>query len=147
MNLSNLHQTIENEPKFRHQQLDQAVFGDLISNWNEASVLPKTLREKLNESCPLDISAEIVKTNGAETTWKALIKLEDGAEIETVLIRQRGNRNTVCVSSQVGCPLACAFCATGMLGFTRNLQAHEIVEQVLLFMRELKKESNDSAIV
>lgn len=146
MNLSNLHQTIENEPKFRHQQLDQAVFGDLISNWDEASVLPKTLREKLNKSCPLDISAEIIKTNGAETTWKALIKLEDGAEIETVLIRQRGNRNTVCVSSQVGCPLACAFCATGMLGFTRNLQAHEIVEQVLLFMRELKKESNDSKV-
>lgn len=146
MNLSNLHQSIINEPKFRHRQLDQAVFVDLISNWDEASVLPKTLREKLNETCPLDIKAEISKTSGAETTWKALITLEDGAEIETVLIRQRGNRNTVCVSSQVGCPLACTFCATGMLGFTRNLQAHEIVEQVLLFMRELKKEGDDSKV-
>src|SRR5574344_2513329 len=136
MNLSNLHQTIENEPKFRHKQLDQAVFVDLISSWNEASVLPKALREKLNQVCPLEIKAELSKTSGVETTWKALVTLEDGAEIETVLIRQKGNRNTVCVSSQVGCPLACAFCATGTLGFTRNLKAHEIVEQVLFFMRE-----------
>ena len=108
MNLSILHQIILNEPKFRHTQLDQSVFVDLIDNWEAASVLPKALREKLNEVCPLTISAEISKTVGKEPTQKALIKLEDGAEIETVLIRQKGNRNTVCVSSQVGCPLACA---------------------------------------
>ena len=146
MNLSNLHQTIINEPKFRHKQLDQAVFVDLIENWDEASVLPKALREKLNADCPLTISAEIAKTGGKEATQKALITLEDGAQIETVLIRQKGNRNTVCVSSQVGCPLACAFCATGALGFTRNLQAHEIVEQVLFFMRELKKEGGETKV-
>lgn len=146
MNLSILHQTIINEPKFRHQQLDQAVYGDLIDNWNQAMVLPKALREKLNEACPLDIPAELVKTAGKEPTQKALIKLEDGAEIEAVLIRQKGNRNTVCVSSQVGCPLACAFCATGQLGFTRNLKAHEIVEQVLFFMRELKKEGTEAKV-
>ncbi len=146
MNLSILHQTIENEPKFRHQQLDQAVFVDLVSNWDEASVLPKNLREKLNNTCPLDIKAELSKTSGVETTWKALVTLDDGAEIETVLIRQKGNRNTVCVSSQVGCPLACAFCATGTLGFKRNLKAYEIVEQVLFFMRELKKEGGESKV-
>lgn len=146
MNLSNLHQAIINEPKFRHQQIDQAVFKDLIDNWDQAMVLPKTLREKLNEACPLAIEAEINKTAGKELTQKALITLEDGAQIETVLIRQKGNRNTVCISSQVGCPLACAFCATGSLGFTRNLKAHEIVEQVLFFMRELKKEGGDAKI-
>lgn len=146
MNLSILHQTILNEPKFRHKQLDQAVYGDLIDNWDQASILPKSLREKLNNLCPLDIPAEISKTNGKETTQKALIKLEDGLEIEAVLIRQKGNRNTVCVSSQVGCPLACAFCATGKLGFSRNLKAHEIVEQVLFFMRVLKKEGGEAKV-
>jgi len=146
MNLSILHQIILNEPKFRHKQLDQAVYVDLIDNWEAASVLPKALRDKLNEACPLNIDAEVQKTAGKEPTQKALIKLEDGEEIEAVLIRQKGNRNTVCVSSQVGCPLACAFCATGQMGFTRNLKAHEIVEQVLFFMRELKKEGGEAKI-
>ncbi len=140
MNLSILHQIIINEPKFRHQQIDRAVFIDLIEDWNDATNLPKDLRERLNESCPLTIPAEVVKAIGKEPTHKALITLEDGEKVEAVLIRQKGNRNTVCVSSQVGCPLACSFCATGQLGFTRNLKAHEIVEQVLFFMRELKKE-------
>jgi 23S rRNA (adenine2503-C2)-methyltransferase len=147
MNLSILHQVIKDEPKFRHSQIEQAVFVDLISNWDQATVLPKSLREKLNIECPLDIPAEIIKTSGRkESTFKALIKLEDGKEIEAVLIRQPGARNTVCVSSQVGCPLHCAFCATGQLGFSRNLKAHEIVEQVLLFMRELKNEGGEEKI-
>lgn len=146
MNLSNLHQVIINEPKFRHQQLDQAVFTDLIEDWEQASVLPRVLREKLNQECPLLINAELSKTETKESTQKALITLEDGAQIETVLIRQKGNRNTVCVSSQVGCPLACAFCATGQMGFTRNLMAHEIVEQVLFFMRLLKKEGGAAKV-
>ena len=120
MNLSILHQSIIEEPKFRHHQIDQAVFADLINNWDQATNLPKALRERLNEACPLTIAAEIIKTAGRESTLKALITLEDGAQVEAVLIRQKGNRNTVCVSSQVGCPLACAFCATGQLGFTRN---------------------------
>lgn len=147
MNLSILHQVIKDEAKFRHSQIEQAVFVDLIDNWDQATVLPKSLREKLNAECPLDIPAELIKTSGRkESTIKALIKLEDGKEIEAVLIRQPGARNTVCVSSQVGCPLHCAFCATGQLGFSRNLKAHEIVEQVLLFMRELKKEGGDEKI-
>ena len=146
MNLSNLHQTIINEPKFRHQQLDQAVFVDLIDNWGDATVLPKALREKLNIDSPLAINAQVTKSIGREPTHKALITLEDGAEVEAVLIRQKGKRNTVCVSSQVGCPLACAFCATGQLGFTRNLEAHEIVEQVLFFMRQLKNEGGTEKV-
>ena len=146
MNLSILHQVIKDEPKFRHKQIENAVFIELIDDWNKSSVLPYALKERLNQDCPLDIKAEILKTEGREPTHKALITLEDGAQIEAVLIRQKGGRNTVCVSSQVGCPLKCAFCATGQLGFTRNLKAHEIVEQVLLFMRELKTEGNDEKI-
>jgi len=135
MDLSILHKTIISEPKFRHKQIDQAVYVDLIDNWSLASNLPKDLREKLSRACPLEIKANIVSVSGTEATKKALITLADGLEIETVLIRQKDGRNTVCVSSQVGCPLACAFCATGQLGFSRNLTAQEIVEQVLLFMR------------
>lgn len=146
MNLSILHQVIKDEPKYRHQQIEKAVFVELIDDWNKSSVLPKALKERLNVACPLTIKAEIIKTAGREPTHKALITLEDGAQIEAVLIRQKGGRNTVCVSSQVGCPLRCAFCATGQLGFTRNLKASEIVEQVLLFMRELKAEETDEKI-
>ncbi len=146
MNLSILHQVIKDEVKFRHSQIEKAVFGDLIDNWDQATVLPKALREKLNQDCPLDIVAEVITTEGKEATHKALITLEDGLQVEAVLIRQSGARNTVCISSQVGCPLNCAFCATGKLGFSRNLKAHEIVEQVLFFMRELKKEDNDEKV-
>ena len=146
MNLSILHQVIKDEPKFRHSQIEQAVFVDLIEDWSQATVLPKALRERLNQECPLDIQTEIASDNTKEKTQKALLILEDGAQVEAVLIRQKGARNTVCVSSQVGCPLNCAFCATGQLGFTRNLKAHEIVQQVLLFMRELKKEGKEEKI-
>lgn len=146
MNLSILHQSIINEPKFRHTQIDQAVFNDLIDDWEQATNLPKALREKLNIACPLTITAELTKTVGREPTQKALITMADGAQVEAVLIRQKEKRNTVCVSSQVGCPLACAFCATGQLGFTRNLKAYEIVEQVLFFMRLLKQEGQDEKV-
>lgn len=146
MDLSILHKNIVSEPKFRHKQVDQAVYVDLIDNWSLASNLPKDLREKLNQDCPLEIKANMVSVSEAEETKKALITLTDGEKIETVLIRQKDGRNTVCVSSQVGCPLACTFCATGQLGFSRNLKAQEIVEQVLLFMRELKKEGKGEKV-
>lgn len=85
-----------------------------------------------------------------KNTIKALITLKDGLKIETVLMRHKprsrasslrgkDKRNTICVSSQIGCPLACTFCATGKMGFKRNLEAWEIVEQVLFFARYLKK--------
>ena len=75
-----------------------------------------------------------------EDSVKAKITLKDGLEIETVLMRHRDGRNTVCVSSQVGCPLGCLFCATGKMGFKRNLTAEEILEQVIFFARFLKLE-------
>lgn len=146
MDLSILHKTIVSEPKFRHKQVDQAVYIDLIDDWSLASNLPKDLREKLNQDCPLDIKASMTSASGTEATKKALVTLGDGMQVETVLIRQKDGRNTVCVSSQVGCPLACAFCATGQLGFSRNLKSQEIVEQVLLFMRELKKEGKGEKV-
>ncbi len=128
-------------PKFRQIQAQQAVFGDAIADWQEASVFPLALREKLNQEYPLRIEAELQESE--EKTRKALIRLEDGEQIETVLIVHRDKRHTVCLSSQAGCPLGCAFCATGQNGFRRNLSEFEIMVQVLFWKRQLsaQKES------
>ena len=137
MNIEKLKEVLKDQPKFRFKQCYKAVFFDFIENWNDVSVLPLELREKLNKECPLEIKSEFTESQNKKTI-KALVILEDDKKIESVLMRH-GNRNTVCVSSQVGCPLACEFCATGKMGFTRNLEAEEIIDQVLIFARFLKK--------
>jgi len=126
------------EPSFRTKQVYEAIYKNLISSWDEAKNLPSKLREILKKELPLDIDAEIYTSKNGKTI-KAAIKLEDGI-IETVLMKHDG-RNTVCVSSSVGCSLGCDFCATGKLGLTRNLMAEEIVDQVLLFARLHRKEN------
>jgi 23S rRNA (adenine2503-C2)-methyltransferase len=150
MNIIKLSTILATEPKFRYKQINQALFKDFISSWQEASSLPLSLREKLELDCPLEIKAEIFKAANDSRSIKALITLEDGESIETVLIRQHGKnknaRQTICVSSQVGCPLGCVFCATGQNGFSRNLTAEEIVEQVVFWGRYLKKEGKDESI-
>lgn len=142
MNLSNISQILSKEPKYRFNQVNKALFQDFVSSWDEVSSLPKALREELKENCPLEIEAEIHKGKGNKKAIKALITLSGGKKIETVLIRQTGGRDTICVSSQVGCPLNCAFCATGRYGFERNLSAEEIVEQAVFWGRYLKKEKS-----
>ncbi|HBA36454.1 TPA: 23S rRNA (adenine(2503)-C(2))-methyltransferase RlmN [Candidatus Falkowbacteria bacterium] len=156
MNLAELSSVLAAEPKFRYAQINKALFQDYISAWDEASNLPKNLRDKLTAACPLEIEAQVFKTAGDSRSIKALITLADGEAIETVLIRQHGSqskaspdvsgRNTVCVSSQVGCPLGCAFCATGAAGFRRNLTAEEIVEQVIFWARFLKTDKRAEKI-
>ncbi|MDD4466710.1 MAG: 23S rRNA (adenine(2503)-C(2))-methyltransferase RlmN [Patescibacteria group bacterium] len=139
MNLSKVHQSLVGEAQFRHVQAEQAIFRDLVDTWELVTNFPKDLRARLQKDCPLAIEAELM-SSADKSTSKALITLEDGLKIETVLISQNDGRQTVCVSSQVGCPLACEFCATGQNGFSRNLLAAEIVEQVLFWQRYLKKE-------
>jgi 23S rRNA (adenine2503-C2)-methyltransferase len=138
MNLKNLEKILQDEPKFRLKQAKQAVFIDLIENWSEATNFSLPLREKLNQECALAIQGKIFKSRDSDSL-KALISLDDGLKIETVLLSHIDGRQTVCVSSQVGCPLGCLFCATGKMGFKRNLTADEIVEQVIFFARLLKK--------
>ncbi|MBD3207942.1 MAG: 23S rRNA (adenine(2503)-C(2))-methyltransferase RlmN [Candidatus Nealsonbacteria bacterium] len=138
MDLSNLEQILESDPDYRKQQAKKAVFQHLIEDWKEATALPLALRERLSRECPLRIDAQMFFSSDKKTV-KAVITLRDGLEIESVLMRHEGKRNTVCVSSQVGCPVGCLFCATGKMGFKRNLESLEIVEQVLLFARYLEK--------
>lgn len=139
MNLSNLSKILKTEPKFRFKQAYKAIFVDFISSWFDLSVFPLPLRERLKQDCPLEISGEIYKAKDKKSE-KAVIDLADENKIETVLIRQAAGRNTVCLSSQVGCPLACQFCASGSLGFKRNLDQNEIIMQFLFWARYLKKE-------
>jgi len=141
MNLKNIKIALADQPKFRIKQAFKAVFKDLIINWNNNTTLPLSLREVLNLECPLEIKSEIFGSKNSKTI-KALITLEDNAKIETVLIKHRDGRTTVCVSSQVGCPLACEFCATGTMGYKRNLEASEIIEQILFWQRYLCNNSD-----
>lgn len=141
MDLTYLDKILADEPKYRAKQSKEAIFKSLVENWQEAGNLPFQLKEKLKEKCPLEIKGEIVRSENGQGALKAIIILDDGLKIESVLMRHAGGRNTVCVSSQVGCPLGCEFCATGEMGFKRNLNIWEIVEQVLFFARMLKKEN------
>ncbi|MDD5076900.1 MAG: 23S rRNA (adenine(2503)-C(2))-methyltransferase RlmN [Sphaerochaetaceae bacterium] len=138
MDLENLKKVLENEPKYRLKQVKEAVFKNFISNWDKASFLPLILREELNNKCLLEINAKTLTSKNKDSI-KAKITLKDGNLIETVLMRHKDGRNTVCVSSQVGCALGCKFCATGKMGFKRNLTSQEIIEQVVFFSRYLKK--------
>ncbi len=130
MNIEILEKSLTKEPKFRLTQIKKALFQELIDNWDDAKTLPKSLREELKKSCPLEINAKIL--NDSIGTRKALITLSDNTKIEAVLLSHIDNRNTICVSSQVGCPMKCSFCATGSMGFIRNLNKYEII-LVLLF--------------
>ncbi|MFA5878238.1 MAG: 23S rRNA (adenine(2503)-C(2))-methyltransferase RlmN [Candidatus Staskawiczbacteria bacterium] len=138
MDLKHFQEIFNNEPSYRLKQAQKGLFQDLINSWKEATVFPLDLREKLDKECPIAISAKKFTAQDQKTV-KALITLDDGLKIEAVLMKHADHRNTVCVSSQVGCALSCSFCATGKLGFKRNLQVWEIVEQVLFFARYLKK--------
>lgn len=137
MEFPQLEEVLKKEPNYRLKQVIEALFKDLIDDWSKTTTLPLVLREKLNREFPLRLESKIFLSRGKKSI-KALITLKDGLKIESVLMRHR-DRNTVCVSSQVGCPLGCTFCATGKMGFKRNLEVFEIIEQVLFFARYLKE--------
>ena len=120
-----------NQPAFRAKQIWQGIYQNLWTNLADFSNLPLTLRGQIssqfNLGC-LTLEKELSSTDGQ--THKFLYRLEDGSAIETVLMAYH-DRNTVCISSQVGCALGCKFCATGNMGFVRNLSSGEIIEQVI----------------
>jgi len=141
MNLQILDQLLQNEPQFRQKQVYQAIFDRLLNDWEQATNLSKQLRDQLQQQFPLTLNSHIFSSK-IDRTIKALITFEDNLAIETVLMRSQRGRNTVCVSTQIGCPLECSFCATGNMGLKRNLTDWEIATQVLLFARLLKKEND-----
>jgi 23S rRNA (adenine2503-C2)-methyltransferase len=135
------------QPGYRARQIWHELFRRLSGSFDQMSGLPASLRQALSERYPMR-PAETIRelTSRDGSTEKALLRLGDGELIETVLMRypssvQGRARNTVCVSTQAGCAMACSFCATGQQGFRRNLSAGEILEQVLHFARVLRRES------
>ncbi|HET7479792.1 MAG TPA: 23S rRNA (adenine(2503)-C(2))-methyltransferase RlmN [Rubrobacteraceae bacterium] len=134
------------EPAYRLRQIYGALTRSLVRDWDEATSLPKDLREALAEKVPaavLDLQKVSRATDG---TRKYLFYTHDKHAIETVMIPERG-RNTVCISTQVGCAMGCKFCATGLLGIKRNLKAREIVEQVFVAARDIAPERVSNVVV
>lgn len=117
------------QPPYRGQQLHQWLYQKGVRSLADISVLPKQWRLDFAE-VPVGRSQVHHRSPAPDGTVKFLLRMHDGHIIETVGIPTE-KRLTVCVSSQVGCPMACDFCATGKGGFVRNLETHEIVDQVL----------------
>jgi 23S rRNA (adenine2503-C2)-methyltransferase len=125
------------EPKFRAQQVWNWLYTKYVTEFADMRNLPKNLIEKLENSAVIHsaaIASEEYSSDGQ--TKKVLFKLPDGQYIETVLMRYE-KRRTLCISTQAGCAMGCVFCATGQMGFFRNLSVSEIVAQVLYFAHEL----------
>src|SRR5258708_4251992 len=119
------------EPKYRATQVFKAVHERRLRSFDEITDLPKKFRMKLEETADisrLDVESRYVSTDG---TRRYLMKTADGYPVETVFIPSE-KRDTICFSSQSGCPLKCDFCLTAKLGLLRNLTPGEIVEQVII---------------
>lgn len=119
-------------PAFRTKQLIEWLYRRNIESYDEISNLPKGLINHLKEEYPLHTATIFNRQVSSDGTRKYLLKLFDGNLVETVAIPSLGGRQrlTVCFSTQVGCPMKCAFCATGHEGFTRNLGMGEIIDQI-----------------
>ena len=124
-------------PKYRSEQVFRAIYSDRVKTFDEITTLPKDLRLMLSENYVLEAFASNKFQTSVDGTVKYLFRLHDGEAVETVIIPEsnpdsiENMRNTICVSSQVGCALNCSFCATGKIKFRRNLSAGEIVDQFL----------------
>ena len=124
------------EPKYRAKQIFKGIQGRRLLGFGEMTDLPKDLRSKLEESAAvstLTIESRYVSEDG---TRRFLMKTHDGRPVETVFIPTEG-RDTICFSSQSGCPLKCDFCLTAKLGLLRNLTAGEIVEQIIIVLNDV----------
>ncbi len=139
---------MQGEQAYRGRQIYKWIYQSDTGSFYDMSDLPRDLRTKLDERAQISIPRVLKQKVSEDGTRKFLLDLEDKKKVETVLIPQTNDKNgkyTICISTQVGCPIGCAFCATGQSGFQRNLMAHEIVGQVLGSRRELRKKIKAAA--
>lgn len=130
------------QPAYRARQVWHGLYRRLATSPEELTDLPKALRQRLEEHFlfqSMQLVAEAASRDGH--TEKALFRLQDGNQVEAVLMRYE-RRNTACISTQAGCAMGCVFCATGQMGFLRNLTAGEIIEQVLYYARRLQQQGS-----
>ena len=124
------------EPRYRARQIFKQIHERRLLSFSEMTDLPKALREKLSgiaDTSTLTVESKYVSDDG---TRRFLMKTRDGNPVETVFIPSEG-RDTICFSSQSGCPLKCDFCLTAKLGLLGNLTAGEIVEQIIIVLNDV----------
>ena len=135
------------QPRFRADQILYPIYNKFPNDISEILQLPKSLRDKLiAEGYTIGSAKEVTRIVSEDgDTTKILLNLVDGIPIETVLIQYPSSktdghpRSTICVSTQDGCAMGCIFCATGQMGFKRNIKAEDIVAQVIHFARLLQE--------
>jgi 23S rRNA (adenine2503-C2)-methyltransferase len=143
LNMDNLIEFIKEiqEPSFRAKQISEWLWKKNVVNFEGMKNIPLSLQKKLSENFSLTKLQIVTEQKSRDKTLKFKLKLYDNNDIEMVLIPS-GKRITVCVSSQAGCVLGCLFCATGNMGFVRNLTAYEIYEQIILANELAQKNYN-----
>ncbi len=130
------------QPAFRVNQLWDGIYKNLKSSASEWSNLPSGLKTLLTERASFQGLTPVDRLQSSDgETIKTLFSTRDGHPVEAVLMKY-DQRRTLCISSQAGCAMGCVFCATGQMGFARNLTSGEIVEQVLYYARLLKEEND-----
>lgn len=128
-------------PRFRADQVWTWLYKHKATSFDDMHNLPKDLRRKLVDNASisnLQLVTQIESSDGE--TIKYLLRLPDGQLIETVLMAYDDQRRTACISTQAGCAMGCVFCATGQMGFSRNLSVGEIIEQAMVVARTLDAE-------
>jgi 23S rRNA (adenine2503-C2)-methyltransferase len=134
------------QQSFRAGQIIHWVFQRRVTEFDQMSDLPKSLRTQLAETFRLRVTEVVTAVESKDGTDKLLVRLPDGGDVECVLLRD-GARRSICISSQVGCAMGCVFCASGLDGVDRNLTTGEILEQMLLLQSRLDDEERLSHIV
>ncbi len=147
MELAELRTALSAEPAFRAQQIYDAVYRRRVTDFERISTLPKALRERIAHELPIVLPEIERRYDSSDGTRRYLLKLADGKTVETVWMPEGDlgtgpARSTICISSQVGCPVNCGFCLTALMGLERNLTAGEIVGQVLRVAIDQKLEAN-----
>src|SRR6185312_9835528 len=136
MELTDLRQLLgPKQPTYRARQLFDALYRKQVADLSEISTLPQALRSQLLTVHTIGLPEVERRFDSSDGTLRYLLRLQDNRTVEAVLMPEAG-RDTICISSQVGCPVDCKFCLTALMGLERNLTAGEIVGQVLMVARE-----------
>jgi adenine C2-methylase RlmN of 23S rRNA A2503 and tRNA A37 len=126
-------------PAYRLKQIEAAIFDPKVKDWQGITTFAKEMRERLQREIPWFsyVDSQVFESQ-TDVAFKAVLRLEDGKAIETVLMQNSRGHFTACVSTQVGCAMRCSFCSTGKLGLKRSLNSDEIVDQLRFWQQFLE---------
>ena len=131
---------------YRLEQIEAALFQPDIRSWSQVSTLPEDMRATLEKEVPfITMTVDKIQSGDFGDTHKAVVTVEGGDQIETVLMLNKRGQYTICVSSQIGCAMKCGFCATGKMGLKRSLDSDEIVDQIRVWQQYLVDHMDEDA--